>query len=162
MAPMDGMVRGGLAGLFGTVCMSGLMAAGRAAGLMRRPPPVEITGRVEQAAGIRDDLREPAFTASWVVAHFAYGAAAGAAYSTLRPLLPASPVAAGLLWGAAVWAGSYLALMPALRLYPSLRRDAPGRVGVMVAAHAAYGVSTAAAERVLARSGYRASAALYR
>ena len=157
---MDALLRGGLAGLAGTAAMSGLMAAGHAAGLLGTPPPEVITERVQEAAGVRDDLPEPAFTASWVAAHAAFGAAAGAGYAVVRPLLPASALAAGLLWGGAVWAVSYLGLMPALGLYPPPGRDAPGRVGVMVAAHGVYGVTVASAERALARGAYRVSAAL--
>lgn len=131
---------GSYAGLLGTAAMTLFMELGHVAGWATTLAPTEITANIEARAGVRDDLRGLAFTATWLASHFAYGAAWGAAYTLLRPLLPRSPIAAGLLFGGAVWALGYLGLMPSLRLYPTVRRDDPSRVATMVIAHAVYGV----------------------
>lgn len=138
---------GSLAGLVGTAAMSLVIAAGRATRLFWTPPPKLITANVERRAGVRQKLPRPAFDASWIAAHLGYGMASGALYSLLRSLLPASPVAAGLLYGGAVWSVSYLGLMPSLGLYPWPEDDSRSRMAVMIAAHAVYGVTTAEAAR---------------
>jgi hypothetical protein len=144
---LAGLTRGALAGLMGTSAMTVFMAVARAAGWMRTPAPAEITSNAEARAGVREEIRGPAFTASWLFAHFGYGAAWGAAYALLRPLLPGPPVASGLLFGGALWALGYLGVMPAMGLYPPPERDDPARAVALVAAHAVYGLTTAGAAR---------------
>ena len=146
---MDRLARGGLAGLLGTGLMTLVIAGARAARLLRTPPPAEITERAQQQAGVRRRIPAPAFRASWLSAHFGYGAACGAVYTLVRPGLPASTAAAGLVYGGAVWAMSYLGLLPALGLYPRPADDSRSRMAVMIAAHAVFGVSVAEAERRL-------------
>lgn len=146
---MNTMVRGGLAGILGTGPMSLAIAAGRAAGLFRTPPPKQIIERAQAKAGIRHELPEPAVQASWLAAHLGYGAACGVLYTLLRPLLPTSPITAGLLYGGAVWGVSYLGLMPSLGLYPGPKADSPLRAAVMIVAHVVFGVTTAEVERRL-------------
>ena len=149
---MNQLIRGGLAGILGTVLMTLVIAGGRAARLLWTPPPREITHNVTGSVGIRRHLPEPAFQAAWLAAHLGYGAACGVVYTLLRPLLPGAPVAAGLVYGGAVWGVSYLGLMPALALYPWPKEDSGSRVGVMIAAHAVFGTTIAEAERRLDRS----------
>ena len=141
---MNRVGRGAIAGLVATVPMTAVFVAGRAAGLLRTPPPVQITDTAEARAGVRDDLNQPAFGASWAAAHLAYGAGCGAIFAAARPALPRSSTAAGLLFGLTVWSVSYGVAMPALGLYPSLRRDRPTRVGVTAVAHAVFGLALAA------------------
>lgn len=146
---MNAIVRGALAGTAATGFMSVAMAAGRATGLLGKPPPKHITERVEEEAGVRHKLSEPAFLSSWLLAHAGYGAAAGALFGLGRRLLPSSDIAAGLLYGGLVWSVSYLGLMPGLKLYPWPGEDRPSRQGVMIAAHAVYGVALALIHRRL-------------
>jgi len=143
------LVRGCLAGTIATGIMTLLIEGGRAGDLFRTSPPEEITARAEAAVGVSHELSEPAFHASWGAAHVAYGALCGVGFALARPLLPASTVLAGLLFGGTVWAVSYLGVLPRLQLYPPIRVDAPARVAVMLAAHAAFGIATAEAARRL-------------
>lgn len=140
---MERLARGALAGLAATVPMTVVIAAGRAAGLMGTPPPVEITENVAEQAGEDPDRESLEFQAAWVAAHAGYGAACGALYSLMRPLLPRSDIAAGLLFGGAVWGVSYVGIMPALDLYPSAKDDSEPRQAVMIAAHAVFGTALA-------------------
>ena len=146
---MNELVRGGLAGILGTVLMTLVIAGGRAARLLWTPPPREITHNVAGSAGVRRQLPESAFQAAWLAAHLGYGAACGVVYAAVRPRLPAGPVTAGLVYGGAVWGVSYLGLMPALGLYPWPKDDSGSRMAVMIAAHAVFGTTIAAAERRL-------------
>ena len=140
---MQTLVRGALAGLAATVPMTVVIVAGRAAGLLRTPPPVEIAENVAEQAGESPDRRSPAFQASWLTAHVGYGATCGALYALTRPLLPRSDINAGLLFGGAVWGVSYVSIMPALNLYPSAKDDSHRRQAVMIAAHAVFGAALA-------------------
>jgi putative membrane protein len=147
---METIVRGAVSGFVATVPMTAVIGLGDAAGLLRTPPPVQITENVAERAGEEPDPESPAFTAAWLAAHFGYGAACGAIYAAARPHLPRSDLAAGLVFGGAVWAVSYLGLLPALELFPRATEDSPSRQAVMIAAHAVYGVSLASIEDALA------------
>jgi putative membrane protein len=129
--------------------MTLVIETGRAAGWVRTPPPEEITANVAERAGEEPSRQNPAFQAAWLAAHLGYGAACGALYALVRPLLPRSDVAAGLLFGGAVWGVSYLGLLPALELFPPAQDDSPRRQAMMIAAHAVYGVALADLERSL-------------
>ena len=146
---MNPIVRGGLAGLLGTVTMSGVIAGGRAARLLWTPPPAEITDRAARKAGAEGDRRTPAFQVGWITAHLAYGAACGVLYALGRPSSPPSTVGAGLIFGGAVWGVSYLGVMPALGLYPWPEDDSKSRLAVIIAAHAVFGTTVAEADRRL-------------
>jgi len=146
---MNTVVRGGLAGTVGTGVMTLVIAVGRAAGLLRTPPPRQIIENVAAKVGIRHRLPEPAVQASAMAAHLGYGATSGVLYTLVRPLLPESPMLAGLGYGGAVWGASYLGLMPRLGLYPGPKADSLLRVAVMIAAHAVFGVGVAETERRL-------------
>lgn len=148
---MEWAVRGALAGLAATAPMTAVIGVGRAAGWLRTPPPVAITEEVAERAGQDPERESPAFQAEWLAAHFAYGAACGAIYGGIRPRLPRSNVAAGLLFGGAVWGVSYLGVLPALNLFPSATEDSRSRQAVMIAAHAVFGLALAEGESRLAR-----------
>jgi uncharacterized membrane protein YagU involved in acid resistance len=146
---MQTLVRGALAGLAATVPMTVVIGAGRAAGLLRTPPPVEITENVAEQAGEHPNRQSPEFQAAWLAAHTGYGAICGLIFSAIRPVLPRSDLIAGLLFGAAVWGVSYIRLMPSLNLYPSAQDDSNQRQVVMIAAHAVFGTSLASIDSAL-------------
>ncbi len=127
--------------------MTLVIAAGRATGLMRTPPPKQITANAEAAVGI-DARRDEAFTARWMIAHLAYSVGCGALYGALPTResgVSQSAVPAGLAFGGAVWAVSYCVVMPALGIYPWPWHDDRSRAAVMVAAHGVYGAALAKA-----------------
>lgn len=128
--------------------MTLVIFAARQAGLLRTPPPEEISARVMAKIPAQVDAATR-FRPPWFVAHGGYGLLCGVAYRLLRPRLPTQTAQAGLLFGGMVWSASYLGLMPALGLYPRPDEDAPPRLAVMIAAHAVYGVTLATAVRRL-------------
>lgn len=143
----------GLAGFAGTLLMTVVMIAGRALQLMWVLPPREITARAEERIGIRQDLSQPEFDASWILAHLGYGSAGGVIYALVRRFLPSSPILAGLTFGLALWAFGYLGIMPALGLYPWPADNSRTRRLTMIVAHAVFGLTTAEVERRLPRAG---------
>src|SRR5215203_7104486 len=146
---MQTLARGALAGLAATVPMTAVIGAGRAAGLMGTPPPVEITENIAEQAGQDPDRQSPEFQTAWLAAHVGYGTACGAIFSAIRPVLPRSDLVAGLLFGAAVWGASYISIMPSLNLYPSAQDDSNQRQVVMIAAHAVFGTALASVDHRL-------------
>jgi uncharacterized membrane protein YagU involved in acid resistance len=141
---MGRLIRGAAAGVVATGLMSAFMLGARALGLIHRPPPKTITARAQRKVGIKPhEMPQPAFTLSWLAAHVAYGMSSGVVYALLRPVLPKQSVVGGLIYGEALWAVSYLKLMPELGLYPSPKFDSPSRTAAMIAAHAVYGTSVA-------------------
>src|SRR5688572_21597562 len=115
-----GLYQGAIAGLIATAPMTVVMLLlHRLLPDYQRYPvePYRITTRAARRlhlGGVMDDPE--ARLAATTVAHFGYGAAAGALFPPLLGWLPIPSVLAGLLYGFAVWAGSYLGLVPALGL----------------------------------------------
>lgn len=102
-------------------------------------PPREITDRVAEATGVDDDLSEQEHLWLTLAAHFGYGAAGGAVYTALLAGLPGPPLIKGAAYGLAVWAGSYLGLLPALGILAPATRHPPRRTALMIAAHLVWG-----------------------
>jgi uncharacterized membrane protein YagU involved in acid resistance len=146
---MQTLARGALAGLVATVPMTAVIGAGRAAGLLGTPPPIEIAENVAEQAGENPERQSPEFQAAWLAAHMSYGPTCGVIFSTIRPMLPRSDLVAGLLFGGAVWGVSYISLMPSLNLYPSAEDDSNQRQAVMIVAHAVFGTALASIEHQL-------------
>lgn len=137
------LLRGAAAGLAGTLAMTPVIGVG-ALGKWKPPSPAQVTANVERKTGAGETPRNgPVFTLQWLAAHFTFGTSWGVAYPLARPWLPTSEVTAGLLWGGAIWALNYGAILPALGLYPSLADDRKGRMLAMIAAHGVYGVAVA-------------------
>lgn len=144
---MKTLLFGATAGVMGTTMMTALLALMRISGLMGPLPPRQVTERIAERTGVDRALSGPGFEAAWLAAHYGYGAACGALFAATRGVFPASPVAAGLVFGGVVWAGSYLGLLPWLGIYEGPKEEAGATTGTMIAAHAVYGVSTALAEK---------------
>lgn len=134
---------GALAGLSATMAMTAAMRHlfTRLDQRDRYPlPPREITEDLLPAT--RRTL--PALT---MLAHFGYGALAGAFYG----LLPRRKMT-GVLYGTAVWAASYLGWIPGLRILKPATHHPLERNLLMIAAHLVWGASLAAGMRELDRS----------
>jgi hypothetical protein len=131
-------------GLVATGAMTAFMAGAKVTGLLRNPPPKHITKRAEQKVGMSPRHQDKeTFNATWLAAHVAYGMGSGVVYGLVRGALPGPPWSSGLIYGGALWAISYLGVMPALGLYPFPSDDSRSRVAVMIAAHGVYGEALA-------------------
>lgn len=107
-------------------------------------PPSEITTKLEQEAGVEQNLDQAEHTALTLLNHFGYGAAAGAIYalagSKLRSPLPAALWGTG--YGLVVWTVSYLGLLPALGILRPATEHPERRNALMIAAHVVWGSVT--------------------
>lgn len=141
---------GTLAGMIATALMTIVISAGKLFGLLRTPPPTEITTNVSNRVGIDPAPPDPEFNIGTLIAHHGFGAVCGVIYVLARRYLPASSTAAGLLFGGLVWTTAYLGFLPMLKLYPWPDDDRHSRTAVMIAAHAVYGTTLSEAEKRLA------------
>jgi hypothetical protein len=148
---MDEILRGALAGCAGTAVMTAAMGVAKAAGLMAgEPPPREVAGNLEEAAGVREALSRPAFEASWVGQHFAYGTAAGVVYTLAQGRQAFDePLITGPLLGAVLWAFGYTGWLPATGLYPWPSQEPRSRLATTIVSHLIYGTATALVARRL-------------
>ncbi|MBA3242080.1 MAG: hypothetical protein H0T60_12705 [Acidobacteria bacterium] len=104
-------------------------------------PPRAITMEVAEEAGVKEHLDEPERESLTWAAHFAYGAACGAAYAPLASRSPLPPALSGAAFGVAVWAGSYLGWLPAAGILRPATEHPPRRTALMIAAHVVWGVA---------------------
>ncbi|WP_394846548.1 DUF1440 domain-containing protein [Pendulispora brunnea] len=138
----DDTVQGSVAGLIATVPMTlSMKILHRLLPLHERHPlpPRWITMRALKMLG-RSPPRVPfARKALTLAAHFSYGAAAGVVYryANRRALHPGS--GSGIAYGLAVWAGSYLGILPAIGLLAPPKRHSLRRNALMIASHVVWG-----------------------
>ncbi len=137
--------RGAMAGLAATAPMTAVMAGLHAAlpPQERDPlPPEQITENAVRADG-------PAVDALAWVAHFGYGATAGACYALAKAHLPGPPSARGACFGLALWAAGYLGWLPAMGLYRSATEEPARRNALIILSHLVYGMSLGLCEDAL-------------
>jgi hypothetical protein len=146
---MHPILRGAVSGILATVPQTIPIVAAHRLNLIQTPPPVQISDKIASIATFLPERSDPGFTPVWLAAHFGYGAASGVVYALVRRFLPGSTPVAGLVFGGVVWGVSYLGFLPALHLYPAPDDDSRPRVGVMVLAHAVFGVALVAVDRRL-------------
>ena len=138
---------GGIAGIVGTMAMTGAMRR-----LHQKLPPKErypLTPReIVDSAGAQTDaeLGNDAAKDLTIAAHFTYGAACGSLLAAVNPRIgPRGGAAAG----AAVWLGSYMGWLPAAGLLKPATEHPPRRNALMVGVHLVWGAATALAMREL-------------
>jgi hypothetical protein len=156
MTPLAAVLAGLLAGAVGTVCLDAVhylkyrRAGGTdsplawefapIAGWEAAPAPGQVAKRVLEGFTQRKLPDRSAFSIS-TIAHWAYGSAAGAAYGILAGSRPTPRPEYGLPFGAAVFAGDYIAL-PAAGLYQPIWEYDATTIAWDLGAHLAYGAGT--------------------
>lgn len=140
------LVVGAGAGMAATLVMSMVMLPARWLGLLGTQPPRRSADRLLHAAGRGRTTPEPVRRVGTVLVHLATGAACGSLFGLARVLTHQGGPAAivGPAYGAGVWAVAYVAIAPAVKLFPLPWEDRPGRPHVMLVAHLVYGFVTAA------------------
>lgn len=135
--PGTQLASGAGAGLLATGGMSAVMLAARKLAPTPTLPPRKI---VEKISGPPESRTGDAgLDAAAVLAHFGFGAAAGAVFALAQRRLAGNPVTQGIGFGLLVWALSYKGWIPALEIMPPPERDDPRRAVTMAAAHVVYG-----------------------
>ena len=162
MTPFGAVARGAVAGAVGTVAMDAFWYARyRAAGGEQQPLTWEFGGpsrwgSVSAPAQVGRRLYE-GFTQRplderWArltnnVMHWGYGVAWGSALGVLAGSLPRRSLLEGPVFGASVWASSYVVL-PLAGLYKPIWRYSTGELAPDLAAHLIYGTVTDSVVRV--------------
>jgi hypothetical protein len=149
------ILRGAASGLVATVPMTSVMLWGhRKLPWLERYalPPRQITMMLAREAGIAHRLDEEAKTALTTAAHFTYGAAAGTIYGALCGRRNAG-AATGAFFGAAVWTGSYLGLLPALGILTPATKHPFRRNLLMIGAHLVWGATLGESLRAMDSEG---------
>jgi hypothetical protein len=117
-------------------------------------PPRHVTEGVAEKAGVNQHLDEDEREAATWASHFAYGAACGALYGALAgERVDSHPLLAGVGFGVAVWAGSYLGWLPAAGIISPATEHPARRNALMIAAHVVWGASTGVALAGLSDGG---------
>ncbi len=149
---MKRIIRGAVAGLVGTMAMTGAMVPIKKAGMAPGElAPKEIAENLERKLGVRDYLSEPAFEASWMMLHFGYGTMSGVTYALAQEALNRQrPFLIGPLFGVLLWAAGYCVWLPVVGLYPLPTRLPKRKVGVeLIPTHLIYGTATAVTHRMV-------------
>lgn len=141
---VDDAVTGAVAGAIATVPMTLVM--GR---LHKELPPQEqyplpprqITEEIAERVDVRDEMGEEETAWATLAAHFAYGAAMGAAYAVMPRFVARPGLTGGVTYGLGVWSGSYLGWLPRLGILPPATEQPPRRSGLMIAAHVVWGLA---------------------
>jgi uncharacterized membrane protein YagU involved in acid resistance len=115
-------------------------------------PPRLITMNVASKAGVAHKMDEEARFTVTMVAHYAYGAAAGAVFAAIPPRTKIDVVSRGIGFGLAVWGISYLGLLPGIGLFPPAAQQPLRRNGLMIAAHIVWGVTLSVLEQIFRRT----------
>ena len=139
-----------LAGFIGTIPMTIFML------LMHRLlpnwqkyalPPEAITHELSERIDLDKYMNKQQLLAATLVSHFGYGTVMGMLYGMMMYRLSLSTMVKGILWGLAVWAVSYLGLLPALGISQSAEKEPWKRIALMIGAHVIWGASLGAIER---------------
>ena len=141
---MERQLAGTLAGLVATLPMTAAMELlhRQLPAHQRHPlPPREVAMNALGTLGLRHRQDETTRTLLSVATHFAVGATAGTLYPTVARALPGGPVAKGVAYGLAVWAGGYLGLLPATGLLSPATEHPRRRTALMVASHVVWGAT---------------------
>lgn len=127
-------------GFVATGLMDLFFTAFRRLGVLHAFPPEEITGRALEAADVRHNERER--KAATAVAHYAFGATAGAAFGLLPvPRKRPAAIVTGIMYGLGIWFVSYAGWVPKLGLRPPPGEDRPESQASIAAGHAVYGAA---------------------
>jgi len=142
---MNRILLGALAGLAATAPMTlamKLMHEQLPRGERYPLPPRQVTEGLAEKAGVNEHLDEEEREAATWASHFAYGAACGALYGALSGArVDDHPVLAGVGFGVAVWAGSYLGWLPAAGIIAPATEHPARRNALMIAAHVVWGAT---------------------
>jgi hypothetical protein len=137
----EGAALGALAGLVGGGCMTVAHVALKRAGALDKTSPEAVAEELGRGTGRRPRAW---YGAVEQLAHVVYAAGWGAVYGAIARR-PRRWAATGAGFGALVWAGNFLGIVPAAGIAAGPRRAPRGQLAAALAAHLVYGVATALA-----------------
>ena len=133
---------GALAGLGGTLVLSGLREAWVRVGLVFETAPMQVVDRMEEV-GLVEDLSPTGRRLLTVAAHFAYGAGTGTAFGLLRRERggSAEEAAVGSALGILAWGAGWSSWLPLTGVHQAPWTQKTPRVLLPVIDHAAFGAA---------------------
>jgi hypothetical protein len=129
-------VEGAVAGVVATAVQSATRLGAERAGLASKRSAHSEIGRLRALVRRKPSGHEDETTAT--IAHYAFGAGAGALYAVVAPRR-GRPLC-GVVYSMLMWATSYLKVLPWLRLVPPPSRDDTRRQVIVAVDHVVYGV----------------------
>jgi len=162
--------RGVIAGLVGGVVAAGAMSvvhrslAGIGAGGRQQKPPPEQHQDEDATVKVADalsrivrgrGLSEREKPAAGSAVHYGFGVAMGVTYAIVAATTRVATVGWGMGFGAAVWLGAHVIMVPALGLAPSPLRQPLPKEGLELGMHLLYGVTVHLVRRVTLRLASR-------
>ena len=150
--PLHSAMIGAVAGCVATLPMTAFMAAAYTAlpeDEQYSLPPRQITMKLAQAAGVVHEMNEQERVEATAITHFGYGAVMGGVFGALTCDRIRPDVRTGIAFGLAVWAGSYLGVLPALRLLSPATQQPRNRNLLMIGAHVVWGAGLGCTQRAL-------------
>ena len=118
-------------------------------------PPREVTEGLYENFTDTEDVSEEQLEQATLLLHYSFGGVAGALFPFIAPRRLSAAIGAGMLYGLAVWTGSYLGWLPAMGVRHHARHDPRGRTTMMIAAHLVWGATLGLVLR--GRPGLRAA-----
>ena len=119
------------------------------------PAPEEEDATVKVALVVANRLKIPLADAdkdtAATLVHYAFGASVGAFYGGLAEAAPLATMGRGLPFGAAVWLGAHVLVVPALGLAKSPTRQPLRDEAQEFGLHLLYGLTTEVTRRALRR-----------
>ncbi|MDQ6699309.1 MAG: DUF1440 domain-containing protein [Acidobacteriota bacterium] len=146
------------AGLAGGLIASAAMGPihSMAAKLDGSGPPEGEDATVKTASAISEGLLCHKLTkdqkkVAGPLVHFGFGAEVGALYGAVAEAYPAVTVGFGMPFGAAVWLGAHVIMVPALGLSKPATQSPVSKEAAELAAHLVYGAVTEFCRRLIRR-----------
>jgi uncharacterized membrane protein YagU involved in acid resistance len=112
-------------------------------------PPRQITMKLARQAGMDELMTDEGRSAATLLAHFGYGGAVGALYGAVSARIRLHSVWKGLGFGVAVWAASYLGLLPGTGVLRGAHKHPARRNALMIGVHLLWGVTMALLTSIL-------------
>lgn len=146
------LVSGALGGLIASFAMSEFHALVQKAQTSEKQEGEDST--VKAASAISRGLFGHELTAqekkiAGPVMHYAFGASMASIYGVVAEAAPAARAGWGLAFGAAVWLGAHVIMVPALGLSEPITESTPGKEASEFGAHLVYGAVTESVRRVI-------------
>jgi uncharacterized membrane protein YagU involved in acid resistance len=152
---MHKAARGAIAGTIATIPMTLVMISlfRRLPADQRYPlPPRLIIESLRERSQMGPSMNETGATRTTLLAHFAYGAVTGALFPYLERGR-GSDFFTGTVFGAGVWAASYLGWIPAANILTPATRHPARRNALMLTAHFVWGAALASVSAALRTTG---------
>jgi hypothetical protein len=146
---MRNLVAGAIGGLIAGAALSGVMLAGRRAGLLHRTLAEHSEDWLDRNFASRAHVGKTGTFLAEQGNHFAASAVFGAAFGAAYPFLERRPIAAGALYGTALYAVNIACIAPVLGITNGETAEPPSVPLQRLGLHVLFGVVTAIATAAL-------------